>query len=151
MHRLHWDLSPPKSQTPLYNPLPSPADCFDYIGTGGTGSIVALLLACGYPPEQARDRFMELAQSITDSNYDLHSLLEKVVPGPMPMWHDGKLINDFRSKCNVWIYAPKIEGNSTGMSQGTLCVSLSLVEILLLIQSSLLPFPPPPLFFSLFG
>jgi hypothetical protein len=112
MHRLAWDLKLiPSTTRSVY-----PADCFDFIGAGGTGSIVAFLLACGYSADEAKINFMRIATrlpKITD-RLEIRQMLERLVPAHQEVRYNDECILDFPCATNLWISDSAGSEDSTG-------------------------------------
>ncbi|KAG8770930.1 hypothetical protein FRC16_006172 [Serendipita sp. 398] len=105
MYRLSWDLGNITSRRCTTTPHIYPADCFDYIGGGGTGALVSFLLACGATAEEARDTFLRLAPQIkrVRSITDLQLLLQSTTSGCQTMRYRNECIIDIPSRTNIWI------------------------------------------------
>ncbi|PVF95189.1 hypothetical protein CPB86DRAFT_601360 [Serendipita vermifera] len=101
MHRLAWDLKLiPSTTSTVY-----PAECFDFIGAGGTGSIVAFLLACGYSAEEAKVNFIRLASRLRNisDRLEIRQMLERLLPAHQKVVYDGENFMDFPCATNIWI------------------------------------------------
>ncbi|KAG8808205.1 hypothetical protein FRC17_004054 [Serendipita sp. 399] len=105
MYRLSWDLGHVNSRRYKAKQDLYPADYFDYIGGGGTGALVAFLLACGSTAEEARETFIRLTPRIkrAKSIKDIELVLQSTIYGSQHIWYHDEYVIDVPSRTNVWI------------------------------------------------
>ncbi|KIM30858.1 hypothetical protein M408DRAFT_271522 [Serendipita vermifera MAFF 305830] len=124
MHRLAWDLKLISSRPSIPQKCEIyPADCFDYIGGGGCGSIIAYLLAAGLSAQASLEAFMTLAPVLastrlhpadsvsyddssafhSESLLDLQLALDGCLPRHEQMNYNGDFIIDIPARASIWI------------------------------------------------